>query len=119
MRLLLVEDDRKAARVLKKGLAEEGATVDVASSGDEGEYLATANEYDLIVLDWLLPGKDGIQVAALVLDPAAHRVTRGGATIKLTAKEYAILEFLLRHAGEVVTGTTLAEHIWENDFSIT
>ncbi|CBE69950.1 MAG: response regulator [Candidatus Methylomirabilis oxygeniifera] len=183
MRLLLVEDDQKAARVLKKGLAEEGVVVDIANSGDEGEYLASVNDYDVIVLDWLLPGKDGIQlcrelrarglstpilmvtakdalrdrikgldtgaddymvkpfafaellariralmrrgtgprptmlrVADLVIDPASHRVTRGGASIKLTTKEYAIIEFLARRVGEVVTRTTLGEHIWEDEF---
>lgn len=183
MRLLLVEDDRKAARVLKQGLAEEGVVVDVAHTGDEGEYLATTNNYDLIVLDWLLPGKEGIQicrelrahglgtpilmltakdalqdrvkgldagaddylikpfafaellariralvrrgagsgpavlrVADLVVDPVSHRVTRGGAPIRLTTKEYAIIEFLARRAGEVVTRTTLGEHIWESEF---
>lgn len=183
MRLLLVEDDRKAARVLKQGLAEEGVVVDLAHTGDEGEYLATTNNYDLIVLDWLLPGKEGIQicrelrahglgtpilmltakdalqdrvkgldagaddylikpfafaellariralvrrgagsrpavlrVADLVVDPVSHRVTRGGAPIRLTTKEYAIIEFLARRAGEVVTRTTLGEHIWESEF---
>ncbi len=57
MRILLVEDDRKAARVLKKGLEEEGFIVDAVLAGDEGEYLAAINDYDLIVLDWLLPGR--------------------------------------------------------------
>ncbi len=180
MRLLLVEDDRKAARVLKKGLEEEGFVVDVASSGNEGEYLAAVNEYDLVVLDWLLPGKPGIevcrhlrdrgfstpilmltakdaladriagldtgaddyltkpfafgellarirallrraeatrppllQVGDLTLDPVSHRVTRGGVPVNLTAKEYAVLAFLMRHAGEVVTRTQLGEHVWE------
>lgn len=183
MRLLLVEDDRKAARVLKKGLEEEGFVVDVASSGDEGEYLAAINEYDLILLDWLLPGKPGIEVCRhlrdrglstpilmltakdaladritgldtgaddyltkpfafgellarirallrraeatrspllrvgdLRLDPVSHRVTRGGAPVNLTAKEYAILAFLMRHAGEVVTRTRLGEHVWEAEY---
>ena len=180
MRILLVEDDTKAARVLKRGLEEEGFVVDVAPSGDEGEYLAAINEYDLIVLDWLLPGKAGIevcrdlrgrglaapilmltardaladriaglntgaddyltkpfafgellarirallrrskltlspvlQVGDLTLDPVGHRVTRGGAPANLTVREYAILEFLMRHAGEVVTRTQLGEHVWE------
>ncbi|PWB78868.1 MAG: DNA-binding response regulator [Candidatus Methylomirabilota bacterium] len=183
MRLLLVEDDRKAARVLKQGLAEEGVVVDVAHSGDEGDYLASTNEYDLIVLDWLLPGKDGIQlcrdlrarglsmpilmltardalqdrvkgldtgaddylvkpfafaellarvrallrrgagprpavlrIADLVIDPVSHRVTRGDAPVKLTTKEYTILEFLARRTGQVVTRTTLGEHIWAHEF---
>ncbi|HSB78330.1 MAG TPA: response regulator transcription factor [Candidatus Methylomirabilis sp.] len=180
MRILLVEDDRKAARVLKKGLEEEGFVVDPAFSGDEGEYLASINDYDLIVLDWLLPGKEGIQVCRelrardlstpilmltakdaledritglnagtddyltkpfafaellarirallrratttraallqvdnLALDPVSHRVTRGGVVVNLTTKEYSILEFLMRHAGKVVTRTQLGEHVWE------
>jgi len=180
MRILLVEDDKKAARVLKKGLEEEGFVVDTASSGDEGEYLASISDYDLILLDWLLPGKAGIElcrdlrarglsipilmltakdaiadriaglntgaddyltkpfafaellarirallrraettrpavlrVGDLALDPVTHRVTRGGVAVSLTTKEYAILEFLMQHAGEVVTRTQLGEHVWE------
>jgi DNA-binding response OmpR family regulator len=62
MRVLLIEDDRKAAKLLVKGLQEEGFVVDVASTGEDGEEKADVNEYDVIVLDWLLPGKDGIAV---------------------------------------------------------
>jgi DNA-binding response OmpR family regulator len=62
MRVLLIEDDRKAARLLAKGLQEEGFVVDVAPTGEAGEEQAFVNEYDVIVLDWLLPGKDGIAV---------------------------------------------------------
>ena len=62
MRVLLIEDDRKAAKLLAKGLQEEGFVVDVAFTGEEGEERAVVNEYDVIVLDWLLPGKDGIGV---------------------------------------------------------
>jgi DNA-binding response OmpR family regulator len=62
MRLLLIEDDRKAAKLLAKGLQEEGFVIDVAPTGEEGEAQAAVNEYDVIVLDWLLPGKDGIAV---------------------------------------------------------
>lgn len=183
MRILLVEDDRKAARVLKQGLEEEGFVVDVAPSGDAGEEQAAINHYDLILLDWLLPGKAGIEVcrelrarevstpilmltakdaladriagldtgaddyltkpfaftellarirallrraevtrapvlrvADLTVDPVSHRVTRTGASVSLTAKEYAILLFLMRHAGEVVTRTQLGEHVWEAEF---
>jgi DNA-binding response OmpR family regulator len=182
MRILLVEDDRKASRVLKKGLEEEGFVVDAALSGDEGDCLACTNDYDLIILDWLLPGKEGIQICRdlrgqglsvpilmltakdavgdriagldtgaddyltkpfafgellarirallrrartvrpaplrvedLSLDPVSHRVARGGVPVDLTAREYAILEFLMRHAGEVVTRTQLGEHVWERE----
>jgi DNA-binding response OmpR family regulator len=62
MRLLLVEDDKKAARVLSRGFGEEGFVVDVAPSGEIGDELAAANRYDAIVLDWLLPRKDGLAV---------------------------------------------------------
>jgi DNA-binding response OmpR family regulator len=180
MRICLVEDDKKAARVVKKGLEEEGFVVDVAHAGDQGEELTAINDYDLIILDWLLPGTTGItlcrnlrsrgvgtpilmltakdalndrvtgldagaddyltkpfafaellarirallrraetvrlptlRVADLALDPASHRVTRGGTSVSLTSREYAILEFLMRHAGQVVTRTQLGEHVWE------
>jgi DNA-binding response OmpR family regulator len=62
MRVLLIEDDRKAAKLLTRGLQEEGCVVDVAFTGESGEEQASVNEYDVIVLDWLLPGKDGIAV---------------------------------------------------------
>jgi len=180
VRLLLVEDDRKAARVLAKGLREEGWVVDVAATGEAGDELASVTDYDVIVLDWLLPDGDGLhvcrdlrargittpivmltardavedrvaglnsgaddyltkpfaftellariqavlrrsavtrsvvlRVADLTLDPASHRVTRGGIPISLTPKEYAILEVLLRHVGHVVTRAQLAERVWE------
>src|SRR5262249_7120008 len=62
MRVLVVEDDRKAARLLAKGLQEEGFVVDVLHSGDEADETADTRDYDAIVLDWLLPGKDGLTV---------------------------------------------------------
>ena len=182
MRLLLIEDDAKAARLLAKGLREEGWVVDVASTGEAGEDLAGVNAYDAIVLDWMLPDTDGLrlcrglrahrvmtpilmltardgledrvaglntgaddyltkpfafaellarlhavlrrsavtrpvvlQVADLTLDPVSHRVTRGGDPIPLTPREYAILEVLMRHAGEVVTRAQLGEHVWDDE----
>jgi DNA-binding response OmpR family regulator len=62
MRLLLVEDDKKTARVLARGLSEDGFVVDIAPAGDLGEQLGAINRYDAIVLDWLLPRKDGLAV---------------------------------------------------------
>jgi len=182
MRILLVEDDHKAARLLSKGLREERFVVDVADSGAAGDEMAATNDYDAIVLDWLLPDKEGIQVcrdlrsrgvgtpilmltardaledrvaglnagaddylvkpfgfaellariqallrrsnltrpvvltvADLCLDPTSHRVARAGATISLTPREYAILEVLMRHAGQLVTRATLAERVWETE----
>ena len=182
MRLLLVEDDKKAARVLARGFGEEGFLVDVAPSGEIGDELAAANRYDAIVLDWLLPRKDGLsvcrglrgrgirtpilmltardslpdrvsgldsgaddyltkpfafeellarirallrrsgltrppvlKVADLSLDPVTHRVARGAVEIALTPKEYAILETLMRHAGQVVSRTRIGESVWGDD----
>jgi DNA-binding response OmpR family regulator len=179
MRVLLIEDDRKAAKLLVKGLQEEGFVVDVAFNGEEGDEQAAVNEYDVILLDWLLPGKDGIaicralrardvstpilmltardsladritglstgaddyltkpfafgellarirallrrsrlaqpamlRVADLALDPASRRVSRGGVPVALTSREYAILEVLMRSAGETVSRTRLVERVW-------
>ena len=179
MRVLLIEDDRKAAKLLTKGLQEEGFVVDVAATGEDGEVQATVNDYDVILLDWLLPGKDGvtvcrelrahqvstpilmltardgladrvngltvgaddyltkpfafaellarirallrrsrftqptvIRVADLTIDLATRRVTRGGALVSLTAREYAILETLARSEGQIVSRTRLVERVW-------
>src|SRR5689334_461496 len=60
MRILLVEDDRKAARLVSKGLQEAGFLVDVAHSAEEADEIATTTDHAAIVLDWLLPGEDGI-----------------------------------------------------------
>jgi DNA-binding response OmpR family regulator len=180
MRVLVIEDDRKVARQVARGLQEEGFVVDLAATGEDGEEKATVSEYDVIVLDWRLPGKDGLavcrtlrdqqvstpilmltardsvadrvsglrtgaddyltkpfafdeflarvtallrrarvaqpavlKVADLTLDPASRRVARGGLPITLTPKEYAILDVLMRSAGEVVTRTRLAERVWD------
>jgi len=180
MRVLLIEDDRKAAKLLSKGLREEGFVVDVASTGEEGEEQAAINEYDVIVLDWLLPAKDGIavchslrmrdlstpilmltardsladrvkglstgaddyltkpfafaellarirallrrsrsaqptvlRIGDLTLDPGSRRVIRAGVSITLTSKEFAILEVLMRSAGDIVSRTRLVERVWD------
>jgi DNA-binding response OmpR family regulator len=182
MRILLIEDDKKAVQLLTRGLQEEGFVLDVAFSAEEGDAMACSTTYDLIVLDWRLPGADGVSLcrelrrqkvqtpilmltardalsdrvaglnsgaddyltkpfafeellarihallrrseltrpvvlsfADLELDPVKHRVTRAGARIELTQKEYAILEALMRRAGDIVTRSRLAEHVWDNE----
>lgn len=183
MRLLVVEDERRLANIIKKGLEEEGFAVDVAYDGEEGQYLAESETYDLIVLDIMLPKIDGLtlcrelraknintpvlmltaksevedkvkgldsgaddymtkpfsflelrsRVQALIrrsknetsptlklddleLDPIKHSVTRGGNQIKLTPKEFSVLELLMRHRDEVVTRTMVIEHVWDYNF---
>lgn len=180
MRILLVEDDKKLAGYLQKGLIEEQYAVDVAHDGVNGAYWAKENPYDLIILDILLPGKDGLRVcqeirdrrirtpilmltakdaiedkvkgldvgaddyvakpfsfdellarirallrrtqhyktptftiADLELDPGSHTVTRAGKDIPLTGKEYALLEYLVRNAGRIVTETNIIDHVWD------
>ena len=182
MRILVIEDDRKAAALLARGLREEGFAVDVAHSARDGDAHAFVATYDVIVLDWLLPDRDGVSLcralrarrvhtpillltavdglndrvagldagaddyvtkpfafeellarirallrrsdmmrpvvltyADVAMDPISRRVTRAGQNVDLTPKEYAILEMLLRHAGEVVNRARLAERIWEAD----
>ena len=185
MRILLVEDDRKAARLISKGLGEAGFVVDVAHSGEDGDEMTGGADYAVIVLDWRLPGKDGITlcrdlrargvatpflmltarrglddrvaglnvgaddylmkpfafaellarlqallrraaitrpvvltVGDLRLDPVSHEVTRAATSVNLTPKEYAILEVLMRHPGEVLTRASLGEHVWRDDDDI-
>jgi two-component system copper resistance phosphate regulon response regulator CusR len=180
MRILLVEDEPDTARMLAKGLREQTYAVDVAAEGDVALYQLAINAYDLVLLDVLLPGKDGVAVcrelrasgmavpvlmltardavqdriagldagaddyltkpfdfhellarirallrrgpallpetltvADLHINTRSQQVHRGGRHIPLTAKEYALLEYLARHAGAVVTRAAIAEHVWD------
>jgi DNA-binding response OmpR family regulator len=183
MRILIVEDERKVSAYVKRGLEEQGYAVDAAYTGREAlDWLETI-DYDLIVLDILLPELDGIEVCRrlrqrgirapvlmltardaiddrvtgldagaddylvkpfamrellarlralsrraadapktttlrvsdLVLDTLTHRAQRGGQTIELTPKEYAVLECLMRHPEQVLTRTLIAEQVWNYD----
>lgn len=183
MRILIIEDEKKVAEFVRHGLKEEGYAVDVAFDGEQGYFMAADNEYDLILLDLMLPKMDGIslctkirgdglempvlmltakdevrdkvrgldagaddylakpfafeellarirallrktyahpatrlQVEDLVLDMINHKVFRGGLEIELTTKEYALLEYLMRNAGTVVTRAMIAEHVWDINF---
>ncbi len=183
MRVLVIEDEKKVARFIKKGLEEEGYAVDLASDGEEGLARVLDPVHDLIILDIALPKIDGLQVLKklrerkvptpvllltvraaiedkvlgldsgaddyltkpfafqellarirallrrkaetgppllqvedLVLDPARHLVTRGGKRIDLTSKEFALLEYLMRNAGRVLTRAMISEHVWNYDF---
>lgn len=181
MRVLIVEDERKMAALLKRGLEEEGAAVEIASDGEEGLLRAEGGNFDVILLDLTLPRIDGVEVcrrlregrvhtpiimltardaldmkirgldsgaddyvtkpfafeellarirallrrdrhevkmkfraADLELDPVAHRVTRAGRTIDLTAREYDLLECLMRNQGRVMSRAVLAERVWND-----
>ena len=183
MRLLLVEDDARIARFVAKGLREQAYAVDVATTGDDALYQAAINTYDLVILDILIPGRDGFEVCRelrksglrmpilmltardavedriagldhgaddyltkpfefrellarlrallrrsgelrpgkitvgdLILDTAGQSVSRAGRSVTLTAKEYALLEYLARNAGRVVGRAEIAEHVWDETF---
>lgn len=181
MKILLVEDEKKVADFIKKGLTEEFYTVDAAPDGEEGLFMAENSEYDLMILDIMLPDINGIELctkirskniktpimmltavdateskvkgldsgaddyltkpfvfdeflarvrsllrrpslaadllkaADLVLDPVKHEVLRGGRKIDLTWKEFALLEYMMRNRGRILSRTKIFENIWSYD----
>jgi len=183
VRILLVEDESRVAGFIARGLREQAYAVDLARDGDAALYQAAVNQYDLVILDVLLPGKDGhtvcrelrsagfrtpilmltaldavddrvagldsgaddyltkpfdfkellarlrallrrptslrpqvARVADLTLNTASHAVSRAGKPVSLTAKEYALLEFLVLNQGRVVGREQIAEHVWDETF---
>lgn len=183
MRILIVEDEVKIAKSLEKGMASEGYVVDLAFDADTAESLAVTNKYDLILLDWMIPGKlDGpeliklwrekgeqapillltargsigdrvvgldagaddylpkpfsfdellARVRALLRRPKAHSESLlktgdlkldvvaktaelNGKSFHLTAKEFRLVEYLVRHKGEVVSKDQLLDHVWADE----
>ena len=183
MRVLVVEDEKKTASFIRKALQAEGFAVDVCHNGNEALAAPAATPYDAIVLDIMLPGRDGLsvlrqwrrqhqatpvlllsargevnervegldagaddylpkpfalvelaarvraltrrgtenkspvlRVADLTLDTVTHRAQRGGTEIELTAREYRLLEFLMRSAGRLCGRMMLLEKVWDYDF---
>jgi two-component system OmpR family response regulator len=184
MKILLVEDDREAAEYLKKAFAEAGHTAHVAADGESGFLLADSGDYDVLVVDRMLPRRDGLSLIAglrsrgnttpalilsalgavddrvtglraggddyltkpyafsellarvevlnrrasakevetvyrvgdLELDRLSHVVRRAGHEIVLQPREFRLLEYLMRHAGQVVTRTMLLENVWDYHF---
>jgi two-component system, OmpR family, copper resistance phosphate regulon response regulator CusR len=183
MRILVVEDEPVAATVLARGLREHAYAVDIADDGADALEQVATNDYDLIILDVLLPGINGLDMCSrlradrvtvpilmltarggpdqrvegldagaddylpkpyhfpellarirallrrgpalassvlslqdLTVDTRARRVERGGRTIQLTTKEYALLEYLVRRQGQVVGRADIAEHVWDDSF---
>jgi two-component system, OmpR family, response regulator len=184
MRVLVVEDDAKAASYLANALRESGHSCDLATDGEQGLELAQSDQFDVLILDRMLPRRDGLSIVEqlrqsgdktpvlilsalgsvddrvtglraggddyltkpyafsellarvealarrslpeeastkyavgdLVLDRLAHKVTRGGEQIVLQPREYRLLEYLMKNAGQVVTRTMLLEHVWDYHF---
>jgi two-component system OmpR family response regulator len=185
MRILLVEDDAETAAYIGNGLRQAGYSVQISSDGRDALQLATESEFDLLIIDRMLPHLDGLSIISLLrsgnlttpvlvlsalgtvdhrveglkaggddylvkpfafaellarvealtrrigaiskadthlrmadleLDRLARRVTRAGRDIDLTAREFQLLEYLLRHRGQVVTRTMLLEAVWDLHF---
>ena len=183
MRVLLVEDESRVAGFIAKGLREQAYAVDVAPDGEQALFLASVNQYDLVILDVMLPRKDGhavcrelrasgfrapvlmltardavddrvagldsgaddylakpfdfkellarlrallrrpaallaetLRVDDLALNTASHAASRAGKPVSLTAKEYALLEFLVQNQGRIVGREQIAEHVWDESF---
>jgi len=180
MHILVIEDEPKVARAIREGLESEHYQVTLAATGEEGYFLATTRAFDLIVLDLMLPGRDGLEIltalrqqhcqtpvliltardaiedrvlgldtgaddylvkpfafpellariraltrrgrpeqalrlkiANLEMDCVTKKVVRGGKEINLTAKEFELLEYLLRYQGQVVSREMLARDVWQ------
>ncbi|MEM1305939.1 MAG: response regulator transcription factor [Pseudomonadota bacterium] len=185
MRILVIEDDQEAADYLRRALIESGHKTDVAHDGDDGFAMASEGNYEILIVDRMLPKRDGLtllgdladvlpnmppvlilsalgdvddrvqglraggddylvkpyafaellarvealsrrqvpeeqrttyEVSDLTLDRLSHRVTRAGKQIILQPREYRLLEFLMKHAGQVVTRTMLLEGVWDYHF---
>ena len=100
----MIEDDRKAARLLARGFQEEGFVVDVAETGEAGEEQATVNEYDVIVLDWLLPGKDGIAVCRALRARDLAGFDPEPTDAQLIVEPPEELDFVIRAKADAVPG---------------
>jgi len=145
MKILVVEDNERVARFVTRGLREAGHTVEHAANGRDGLFLAASEPHDVIVMDRMLPGdidglaiiealrKAGNRTPILILsalndvderirglrsggDVLSRRVSRGSRTITLQPREFKLLEYLMRHANQVVTRTMLLEAVWDYNF---
>ena len=183
MRILIIEDDIKISDALKRGLSQQHYSVDIAGNGEEGEYLASVNDYDAIILDLMLPRKSGwevcralrkekiitpilmltaldsvedkirgldegaddyltkpfyfgellarirslcrrksedkcsiIQVADLTINTASRQVMRNDTEVRLSAKEFAMLEYFMLNKNKVLTREMISEHVWDMNF---
>src|SRR3989337_1185020 len=122
MRILVVEDERRLANIIKKGLSEEGFAVDVAYDGADDymtkpfSFLELRSRIHALIRRSKQEPSPTLTISDLELDPIKHKVERGGKPISLTPKEFSVLELLLRHKDEVVTRTMIIEHVWDYNF---
>jgi len=100
MRILVIEDEPKAARYLERGLSENGFVVDVAHDGEEGVFLATTREYDLLIIDIMLPGRDGWSILGKVRaskpTPAIFLTARDGVADRVKGLELGADDYLVK-----------------------
>ena len=118
MKILVIEDDKTVGEYVRRGLDEAGYHVELVDDGDEGLRRASGRgaNYDIMVLDLRLPKLSGIEVLRTLLDTGSREVTRDGKRIELTPKEYAVLEYLMRHQGRVMSRTLITEYAWDYHF---
>src|SRR5229473_292579 len=122
MKILVVEDEKGMAQVLRRGLEEDNHAVSLAHDGLTALSLANDTQFDLVLLDVMLPGIDGIQVARrfrdLALEITQRRVFRGTREIHLTPTEFRLLEFLMRHEGRVASRQAILDAVWQRSENI-
>src|ERR1019366_5626100 len=135
MRILVVEDERTLASFIEQSLHAEGHAVTVCHDGPSGEAAALTGDYALVLLDLTLPGKDGLlarvraqlrspsqressvlEVAGVRMDLRTRRVQRDGRDVQLTAREFEVLEYLMRHPDQVLSREQLLNAVWGFDF---
>ncbi|MBI3443071.1 response regulator transcription factor [Candidatus Woesebacteria bacterium] len=119
MRILVVEDEHRIANSIKKGLEQEHYAVDAVYSGNEGFDLASTEDYDVVILDLMLPGLDGITICkklrAKAIQTAILMLT---AKVALSNKEFSLLEYLMRHREQILTKEQIINHVWDYDADI-
>ena len=108
MRILVVEDEQKVANALKEGLEEERYEVDLAYTGEDAFFRVNTEKFDLILLDLMLPGRDGLQILTSIRKRGVETPV-----LLLTAREFELLEYLLRHEGQIVMRDMLAREVWK------
>jgi len=114
MRVLVIEDQTQLAPWLRQSLEDEGYSIDQIESGGNADSLDNPADYDVVIQ--ISTTSPVLRVDDLVVDTVRHQVSRGGRAIDLTAREYALLEFLVAHRGQVVTRSQIIQQVWNWTF---